>query len=124
MAKQVVCKSTCDRCKKPYDESAASAAQVEQGFGKQPPLLILESTIESAVVTVRFEDLCAKCKTRVADLIGQIRLDKDADSTNNAGATETNSETPKDTPKESSAKEADAGQKQKNPKPAASGTTH
>jgi len=80
MAQIVVRKFTCDRCKKPYNETETDAA-VDAQSHKPKVILSLESHIpnEKALTSpevVKFEDLCPKCQGRVLDLVYQIRLEK------------------------------------------------
>lgn len=121
MAQKVIRQFTCDRCKKPYQDLAASAAEASQGFGKEKPKLILEANMEDVVCTLRFDDLCPRCDGRVAELVGHMRLDKNAESTNNAGATDVPPEVSKEPPA-SSPKEGDG--KKKNDKPTMGTTPH
>lgn len=83
MAQIVVRKFTCDRCKKPYNETETDAAADKIAGTKV--IFTLESHISHPDAPkvgpelVKFEDLCAGCQKRVTDLIGQIRLDKGKD---------------------------------------------
>jgi hypothetical protein len=83
MAQIVVRKFTCDRCKKPYDETQTDGKDDSKAHAPKV-IFVVESHIPNEKATVmpesiRFEDLCPKCKRRVLDLFDQLRLEKVGD---------------------------------------------
>ena len=82
MAREAIVRSTCDRCKKVIAEEAPVPKPAVVTTEKVPPTFILEvRNIQSDPVlatkgeVVQFDDLCTKCKSRLLDLVSQIRLD-------------------------------------------------
>lgn len=84
MARETVVKASCDRCKKLIAEEAPGTAAADlYPDEKSAPTFYLEvRRIQSdpAIATkgesLRFDDLCTRCKGRVMDLVGQLRLDQ------------------------------------------------
>lgn len=92
MAKRTITQHTCDRCKRTYDES--DPAKESQA---SPPAIVIEfeepatEAASSFRNTVKFDDLCPRCKSRCSDLVKAIRLesdDKKADAGDKQGSAE------------------------------------
>lgn len=67
MAREVVTRKICDRCKKPTQENTGAEDE-----SKSTPLVYVEASGPLERDTIEFEDLCDKCQGRVGDLLAQI----------------------------------------------------
>lgn len=72
MAVKKVTQVSCDRCEKIIEGVERELDE------KQIALVYVEGTLLTEATKIHFEDLCAKCTSRVQTLLAQVRLDDSA----------------------------------------------
>lgn len=84
MATETLTRHICDRCGRIYSETPPPGDKPKNLFESQPPMLVLEMAgfLENNEKqlprdTLKFDDLCPKCHSRIKDLVAAMRLDKE-----------------------------------------------
>ena len=72
MAREILTRCTCDRCKKTIEEVTYTG----EDEAPPKPKVYIESKGVGHDEPIRFDDLCGSCQDRVTALFAQIVLDK------------------------------------------------